>query len=66
VALGKVTLIDESRWPSTERQGQYLQMSSYQEYHVCYARVARLWGQEAATGLGVKADDACCSGYLWY
>jgi hypothetical protein len=23
-------------------------------------------GQEAATGLGVKADGACCSGYLWY
>jgi hypothetical protein len=23
-------------------------------------------GQEAATGLGVKADAACCSGYLWY
>jgi hypothetical protein len=23
-------------------------------------------GQEAATGLGVKADDACSSGYLWY
>jgi hypothetical protein len=32
VALGKVTLIDESRWPSTERQGQYLQMSAYKEY----------------------------------
>jgi hypothetical protein len=23
-------------------------------------------GQEAVTGLGVKADGACCSGYLWY
>src|ERR1700730_11084319 len=23
-------------------------------------------GQEAATGLGVKADGACWSGYLWY
>jgi hypothetical protein len=33
---------------------------------VCYYRVALLWGQEAATGLGVKADDGCCSGYLWY
>ena len=44
MALGKVTLIDESRWRSTERQGQYLQISSYKEYRniVCYVRVARL------------------------
>jgi hypothetical protein len=56
---------DESRWP--ERQGQYLQMSSYKQYRDMFAITAwRSCGDKKRLGLGVEADDGCCSGYLWY
>ena len=60
VALGMVMLIDELR----HRQSG----GTYKEYRNMFGMSA--WrgsgGQEAATGLGLKADDGCCSGYPWY
>jgi hypothetical protein len=66
VALGKVTLIDESRWPSTDRQGQYLQMASYKEYRNMFVMSAwrgcgdkkRPWG--SALKLMTLAAQAIC------